>query len=242
MARAQLSQEQIDVMRQRLVLLALDIYRREGIDAISLRRLAEMAGISHTLPYRYFESKEALLIALRTECTRAFDRHVHEQEHAKAPPLMRIRSVAAAYIDYVRRWPTDYLLIFAAHPTPLSEYPELLAARQRVVGHGVECVQAAIDAGLLKGDARQLAHMFWMALHGLMTLHVAGQLVHGCSIDDLVEPLVERMLGGDASPASAAAPAKPRAARHRADPNPAPRWPTSEALIAPRRRRPGPRG
>lgn len=240
MARAQLSQEQIDTMRQRLVLLALDIYRREGIDAISLRRLAEMAGISHTLPYRYFESKEALLIALRTECTQAFDRHVHEQEHAKAAPLARIRSVAAAYIDYVRRWPTDYLLIFAAHATPLSEYPELLAARQRVVEHGVECVQAAIDAGLLVGDARQLAHLFWMALHGLMTLHVAGQLVHGCSIDDLVEPLVERMLGTTSAPVPAKA--RPRTTRRRADPNPTPRWPTSDALINPRQRRPGPRG
>lgn len=240
MARAQLSQEQIDTMRQRLVLLALDIYRREGIDAISLRRLAEMAGISHTLPYRYFESKEALLIALRTECTQAFDRHVHEQEHANAAPLARIRSVAAAYIDYVRRWPTDYLLIFAAHPTPLSEYPELLSARQRVVEHGVECVQAAIDAGLLKGDARQLAHLFWMALHGLMTLHVAGQLVHGCSIDELVEPLVERMLGSSDSPAATVA--KPRSTRRRVDPNPTPRWPTSDALINPRQRRPGPRG
>lgn len=229
-------------MRQRLVLLALDIYRREGIDAISLRRLAEMAGISHTLPYRYFESKEALLVALRTECTQAFDRHVHEQEHAKAPPLARIRSVAEAYIDYVRRWPTDYLLIFAAHPTPLSQYPELLAARQRVVEHGVEVAQQAIDAGLLHGDARQVAHLFWMSLHGLMTLHVAGQLVHGCTLEDLLEPMIESMIGSKAQAAPVVAPPGAGPARRRPDPNPTPRWPTSEALIDPRRRRPGPRG
>lgn len=233
-------------MRQRLVLLALDIYRREGIDAISLRRLAEMAGISHTLPYRYFESKEALLVALRTECTQAFDRHVHEQEHAKAPPLLRIRSVAEAYIDYVRRWPTDYLLIFAAHPTPLTQYPDLLAARQRVVEHGVEVAQQAIDAGLLHGDARQVAHLFWMSLHGLMTLHVAGQLVHGCTLEDLLEPMIESMIGSKAqtapATASTSAPAAAASGRRRPDPNQPPRWPTSEALIDPRRRRPGPRG
>lgn len=236
MPRAAHSPETIEAMRQRLVLIALDLYRSEGLDAISFRRVAELAGISHTLPYRYFESKEALLAALRTEVTLAFDRHVHAEERRDLPPLEHIRSVAHAYIGYVRRWPTDYLLIFAAQATPITDYPELMAARASVIDHGVRCVQRAIDAGLLAGDARQVAHLFWMALHGLMSLHVADQLRHGLSLDDLLEPLLERMLG---APAASSMPIRPGA-----DTTPIRRVGAQAAtpMIEPRRRRSGPRG
>lgn len=236
MPRIAHSPETIEAMRQRLVLIALDLYRGEGLDAISFRRVSELAGISHTLPYRYFESKEALLAALRAEVTWAFDRHVHALERRDLPPLEHIRSVAYAYIDYVRRWPTDYLLIFAAQATPITDYPELMAARASVIEHGVRCVQRAIDAGLLAGDARQVAHLFWMALHGLMSLHVADQLRHGLGLDDLLEPLLERMLG---VPQPAAA-----LTRAGADTTPIRRVgaPMTTPIIEPRRRRSGPRG
>ena len=240
MPRIAHSRETMDAMRQRLVQIALDLYRREGIEAISFRRVAEAAAISHTLPYRYFDSKEALLAALRTEVTNAFDRHVHALERSDLPPLAHIRSVAHAYIDYVRRWPTDYLLIFAAQATPITDYPDLMAARAAVIEHGVHCVQRAIDAGLIDGDASQVAHLFWMALHGLMSLHVADQLRHGQTIDDLLEPMLVRMLGTPApAPAEGAAAMRAGAA---STPVRRSRAAAPSELIEPRRRRGGPRG
>ena len=206
MPRAQLTTAEENAMRRRLADAALGIYRAEGLEALSFRRLADAMGLSHTLPYRYFPHKEALLMAMRRDCTLHFEQFVREREALQAPLLQRIRSIAAAYVDYVRRNPADYLLIFATNQPPPDQYPELLAARRGLFDHVVEVLTLCVRAGELKGEPRQLAHQFWIALHGLMTLHVANQLVHGCTLEELVAPLIDRMLGQAAGAAAAALP------------------------------------
>ncbi len=194
MARPQLTDDAVDATRKRLVLLALELYRSEGLEAISFRRLADAAGISHTLPYRYFRNKEAVLVAVRVACTEHFNAYVRARESAHGLPMRRVREIAAAYVSFVTEHADDYLLIFSLHQPPPSRYPELLAARRDLFDHVTSVVQQAIDAGALQGDARALAHLFWVSLHGLMTLHVAGQLVHGHNMETLLEPLIEQML------------------------------------------------
>lgn len=198
MARPQLTADEVDSMRKRLTAHALDLYLQEGLEAVSFRRLAEAAGTSHTLPYRYFDSKEAVLVAVRIECTERFERFVRSREKKSAAPLLRIRQIAAAYVAYVEAHPGEYQMIFTMDQPSPGRYPELLAARHGLFDHAVEVIQDAIDRGHLQGDARVLAHLFWASLHGLITLHVGGQLVHGRSLDQLVRPLVERMLTGAA--------------------------------------------
>lgn len=195
MPRAQLTAAEEDAMRRRLVDAALGVYRAEGLEALSFRRLADAMGLSHTLPYRYFAHKEALLVAMRVACTQQFERYVREREPLSAPPLERIRAIAAGYVEYARGSAAEYLLIFSTHQPPPDRYPELLAARRDLFDHAVEVLALCVQAGDLHGEPRQLAHEFWIALHGLMTLHVANQLVHGRSLDQLVGPLVERMIG-----------------------------------------------
>lgn len=194
MARPQLTSAAEAAMRQRLADAALAIYRGEGLEALTFRRLADAMDLSHTLPYRYFPHKEALLMAMRRDCTLHFEQFVREREAVQAPLLERVRSIADAYVEYVRGHPADYLLIFSTEQPPPDQYPELLAARRGLFDHVVDVLALCVQAGVLAGEPRQLAHQFWIALHGLMTLHVANQLVHGYSLEQLVAPLVEHML------------------------------------------------
>jgi AcrR family transcriptional regulator len=209
MGRPLLTTEAVDVMRQQLVAAALDIYREEGLEAVSFRRLAESVGVSHTLAYRYFADKDALLTAMRVECTRHFERFVRAREALQAPLLERVRSVARAYVGFVKAHADDYLLIFSPSQVAPSEYEELLEARKSLFEHAVGAVAECVRAGVLHGDPREIAHAFWVSLHGLMTLHVGNQLVHGRSLDQLLEPTITRLLEQAAPPASSL----PRSAR-----------------------------
>jgi len=56
-------------------------------------------------------------------------------------------------------------------------------------------VQRCIDDRILAGDAREITHAVWAALHGLLTLHVANQLVHGRTLDQLIRPMILQVLG-----------------------------------------------
>jgi AcrR family transcriptional regulator len=195
MPRNPLTAVELESMRGRLCSAAHSLYLAHGLDAVTFRSLAEAVGVSHTLPYRYFDNKEALLASVRVLCFGQFERFVREREATQASALGRVLAVLDAYVDFVLRHPAEYSLIFATAQPPPQRYPELLAARRRLFEHSVGLVRRCVDAGLVTGDARTVTHTVWAALHGLLSLHVANQLVHGCSLEDLVEPTIGRILG-----------------------------------------------
>ena len=195
MAKAHLSMDERESMRQRLSSAATEIYLDQGLEAVSFRKLADMVGLSHTLPYLYFDSKEALLARMRQDALVRFESFLRHCENEAQSPQQRLRALIVGVLAFVKRCPADYLLIFSTHQPPPDRYPDLLAARRHLFDHLVEVVGSCIDAGLMVGEARQVTHGLWVALHGLMSLHVANQLVHGYALDQLVWPIIERMSG-----------------------------------------------
>ncbi len=51
-------------LRTALINTATSIIEERGIDALSLRKLAEQVGVSRTAPYHHFKDKNALLSAI----------------------------------------------------------------------------------------------------------------------------------------------------------------------------------
>ncbi len=194
-------------MRSRLCDACVAIFRQGGLEAVTFRALADAVGVSHTLPYRYFENKEDLLAHVRLLCFERFEEFVRGRERGAEGTLARVFAVLDAYRDFVLDQPVEYSLIFATPQPPPQRYPELLAARRRLFEHSVELIQRCIDEDVLAGDARDITHAVWAGLHGLLTLHVANQLVHGRTLQQLMRPMILRILG-------LAAPMAPRRRRN----------------------------
>ena len=49
--------------RQSILEAARDLYAKEGVHALSMRKLADQVGISATAIYRHFDDKEHLILA-----------------------------------------------------------------------------------------------------------------------------------------------------------------------------------
>lgn len=194
MPRVSLSQREVARARQRLSAAALRLYKQEGYAAVSFRKLASVTGSSHTHPYRYFENKEGLFAAVRFQCFQRFTAVIRDSDILAAHPAVRLESIHAAILEYVRTEPAEYQLMFALEQPGLQDYPELLAVRCAAFDYLVDIVQNAIDLGLMHGDARSIMHVVWGAVHGLLCLQTAGQLVHGRGLDELTRPLLERTL------------------------------------------------
>jgi AcrR family transcriptional regulator len=71
--------------RSALYRVAIDLFAKEGYEKTTLRAIAERAGVSPGLLYRYFPSKRAVVLALYDELSREF------QERARALPKGRWR-------------------------------------------------------------------------------------------------------------------------------------------------------
>ena len=54
-------------LRRALLDAALDLLREEGVKGFSMRKLAALAGVSHSAAYRHFASKDEILAELMLE-------------------------------------------------------------------------------------------------------------------------------------------------------------------------------
>lgn len=57
-------------------------------------------------------------------------------------------------------------------------------------------VVRALEAGVLRGDAETLAHVYWGGLHGLVSLHLAGKLRLGRELPEVVTAMMSAVLDG----------------------------------------------
>jgi AcrR family transcriptional regulator len=191
-ARAVLTVEEVGAFRAKAVAAATRLFAERGYRGVTLRSLAKELGVSPMTPYRYFENKEELFSMVRTE---AFLRFADAQRDAVAgitAPEDALRMLGRAYVSFAIDEPDAYHIMFELLQAPAGTYPELEAEQARSFSYLHEAVQASVDAGLLEGDSLRRAHYLWAQIHGLVSLHLAGKLVMGCSLEELVSTVFEK--------------------------------------------------
>jgi AcrR family transcriptional regulator len=192
MARAVLTVEEVGAFRGKAVAAATRLFAERGYRGVTLRSLAKELGVSPMTPYRYFENKEELFAMVRTE---AFRRFADAQRDAVAgieDPEDALRVLGRAYVSFALDEPDAYHIMFELLQAPAGTYPELEAEQARAFSYLHEAVQASVDAGILEGESLRRAHYLWAQLHGLVSLHLAGKLVMGCSFQELVSTVFEK--------------------------------------------------
>nr|WP_225955508.1 TetR/AcrR family transcriptional regulator [Kibdelosporangium phytohabitans] len=132
---------------------ALEVLASEGVDAVTVRRVARDAGISHGAPLRHFPNRAALLSAVAaTGYTRLTERldAVPEGE-----PRERLTAACESYVDFARGGPALFELMFRPDMTPLGT---AAFARFRAFVPGPDLVAASLWAALRGLALRPDAH------------------------------------------------------------------------------------
>jgi AcrR family transcriptional regulator len=173
-----------DDTRTRLVESALRLLREEGLDAVTLRAVGDLTGLSRTAPYRHFADKTALLAALAVRVITDLSVHVAGQVLRESDRRARLRAFYLSYIAYATEHRQEYRLVFAS-VFSAGDHPELEEAIDQVMtALGLE---AAGDATVT--HARIMALM--ATAHGLAELAVSGHLTQkGLRPGDVVDALL----------------------------------------------------
>ena len=169
--------EDLADFRDRLCDAAERMFAEHGLEAVTIRQLAQAIGVSPMTPYGYFKDKDAILAAVRT---RAFNRHAEALEAAfrAAPddPAARSRAVGEAYVDFAFEHPQAYKLMFDINQPSADDYPGFAEA----IARSRATMTAHLD-GLVGGEdetseAEIVGHLFWAALHGPLMLCFSGMV------------------------------------------------------------------
>ena len=112
--------QQQDELRAKILDAARELFVAHGVEAVSMRKVAEKIGYTATTLYNHFEDKDGLIRAL---CDTDFGT-LHEsfgQIGRIADPIDRLRKLGQAYIEFALRYPGHYRFMFM---TPHPHRPE----------------------------------------------------------------------------------------------------------------------
>jgi AcrR family transcriptional regulator len=179
-----LSEQEITEFREQLCAAASRLFAERGTDGVTMRALAEVMGISPMKPYHYFRDKEEILAAAMTRAFNRFLAALDQADRSEYTAPERATARRHAYVQFALAEPDNYRIMFELpHPDP-AKYPALQVAmdRARVAMHS--SLDELVELGLVAGDPKTLGYVFWCAIHGAVSVYIAGKL-------DSVEQLYE---------------------------------------------------
>lgn len=156
-------------LRRALIDAALRLAEQGGVEGISVREAARLAGVSPGAPFRHFETRDALMTAVAEEAQRRFRVEI-DTVLAEAPasdPLSRFRSFGLAYLRWAMRNPAHFEII----STGRYFNHDGAAALSRDNAELIAIVERLLEDALAQGQLRP---------SDLKTLKIAGRaLVYG---------------------------------------------------------------
>ncbi len=191
MPRAALTADQIAAFRARAVEAATHLFAERGYDAVTMRALAAALGCSAMTPYRYFENRDELFAMVRTEAFRRFADRQRDAYEAPGTSTERLLRLKDAYVQFAVDEPDAYRIMFELSQAPTGKYPALVEQSKRGFDYLRRTVEQAVADGTLSGDPLTVAHLLWANTHGLVSLHLAGKLGMGRSLETLAAVTLE---------------------------------------------------
>jgi AcrR family transcriptional regulator len=173
-------------LRQVLLDEAAAILRSEGPAALSMRKLADRAGVSRTAPYHHFEDKQALLCAIGEEGFRRFHRFFHELSLNQSLSREAFESFVKTYVRFAVDNAEYYNLMFGSELWSCAKLTDSLKHEaHEAFQFYLNMVRGWHDDGLTSGTIEPLrfAQVTWSALHGMSRLLIDGIYVEQAAID-----------------------------------------------------------
>jgi AcrR family transcriptional regulator len=166
--------------RADIVEVARRVLEDEGVEAVTMRRLAAELGTSYQVVYSRVGGKPDVLRAVHDD---GFRRLADPTSASAAPPspggaAQALGRVAVAYLDFAVAGPRLFDVMFG-DPAPGLERDEGMREVERAAFRvcWVVPTRAWLDANhprRPRGSASRLAWRLWSAVHGITVLHLAG--------------------------------------------------------------------
>ncbi|MGB2259749.1 MAG: TetR/AcrR family transcriptional regulator [Porticoccaceae bacterium] len=186
-------------LRKALLKAAKELIAEAGIENLSLRKLAERAGVSRTAPYHHFSDKNDLLCAIAAEGFRR--RHQSAKATFENPHLtqeQKFEDFICGYVRFAADNPEEYELMFGRSIwKQANSTQELRDVAYPCFQHQLEMIRSWQDAGLLASDtvagdsALRTSQVIWGAVHGIAKLLIDGIYTDAAQIEEISQCAVK---------------------------------------------------
>ena len=192
-------------LRQSLLEASMQLLDNEGLDALSLRRLAEQVGVSRQAPYHHFKDKQALLAAIGEEGFALLNQMLARVTDDPSLSLNeRLHQAVLGYLNFALDHTALYRLMFGqtlwsaehAH-ADTDEFQRYAKDCFRQYVQLFDLLKAAGDLPSSENTLR-LAQLLWAAMHGLAHLASDGLFVKREDLAEIARYMIARFHTPDA--------------------------------------------
>jgi len=165
-------------LKNGLIEAGIEILSTEGVSALSLRKVARRAGVSHTAPYAHYADKQALVAAIATDGHRKiYEKIAAVMEQYPDDPLRQFVETAWAYVEFGLEETDHFRITFSGAAEKERDYPALVEMTRKNYGVLRALVVRCQAAGILNpGEPDLVAVGVWGLVHGFVSLVQEGQV------------------------------------------------------------------
>ena len=164
------TEEEIKAMRERILDATLELLRQDGIEGVSIRKIADHVGVSHMLLYSYFENRDAILQSLRERAWEEIESFFAESlRRAEAgDALAQVRASLGRFIQLSHEYPKLYQLAWRRATSWEVDSQNMTATLE----HLTRLIQLCIERGqCIERDPALAAVMVFGIVNGTLMLY-----------------------------------------------------------------------
>lgn len=183
--------------RQRqLIEAGLRVLDRDGHEGLSMRNLADEAGLSPMATYKHFENQQAFQVDLWMSCMYAFNRSMLDgvEAHPDAP-IEGFMALCRAFMEYAFGWPRRFAYVMNHPLIDVIRETDTSNQRQALWKVAVACLERARAAKQVRLDQTvpALTLSVLSQLHGASHMVLTGRSDHlaGMSAAEVLELTAE---------------------------------------------------
>jgi AcrR family transcriptional regulator len=162
--------------RDKILDAARELFATRGVEATTMRAIAERIEYTPTAIYHHFRDKDEMLLELVhadfRSLAQAFGRIGRIDD-----PVERLERIGQAYVDFALEFPHHYRLMFmTTAPVHDDQQKEKGNPEEDAYAFLRMTVAEGIESGRFREeyqDADLLAQMVWAAVHGVVSLQIA---------------------------------------------------------------------
>ena len=162
---------------EKILTAARSLLDKEGAEAVTMRRVADAAGISAMAIYRHFPDHSGLLNAVADQ---GFEELAEQLSHKRFAGSIerRLTKMGEIYLDHALENPRLFELMFLKPREGARRYPrDFKAGLSPTANLMVEALKEGMESGYFrKCDAWEIAFEMGALSHGLIMLYLGGRM------------------------------------------------------------------
>ncbi len=185
-------------LREALLAASVDLISQQGIQSLSLRKLAQLIGVSHTSCYHHFKDKDALLAAVAEQGFMQISEGLTLiMQNPETPILDKLKLAVSGYVTFAVKNATQYELMFGRDLWQGENHDQFQRVAKDSFRQYVHLFEQFQQQGILAPSENPLriAQLLWSTLHGLAKLASDGIFSKKGDQAEIIQYALDRVEG-----------------------------------------------